>query len=159
MPVCLLEGMEPRRIAAITFTTKAAMEMRSKVRENLVELEQQAQDPEERQKWRDLSAQIDSARIGTVHSLCAEILRNHPAEAGLDPRFEVLDEGLSAALKKRAVEDTLNQLVEYEKFMPLLAAIPLRDLKQLLNDLLDKRFDAEEIFEKKSTIAIISSMI
>ena len=147
---CLLaEGVEPRRIAAITFTTKAAMKMRSKVRKSLAELERQARDPEERQKWSHLSAQIDSARIGTIHSLCAEILRNHPAEAGLDPRFEVLDEGLSAALKRRAVEDTLNQLVEDEKFMPLLANIPLRDLKQLLNDLLDKRFDAQEIFEKK----------
>ena len=147
---CLLaEGVEPRRIAAVTFTDKAAMQMRSKVRESLSELERQAQDPEERQKWSVLSAQIDSARIGTIHSLCAEILRNHPAEAGVDPRFEVLDEGPSAALRQQAAEDTLNQLVEDEKFMPLLANIPLRDLKQLLNDLLDKRFDAQEIFEKK----------
>lgn len=147
---CLLaEGVEPRRIAAVTFTDKAAMQMRSKVRESLSELERQAQDPEERQKWSGLSAQIDSARIGTIHSLCAEILRNHPAEAGVDPRFEVLDEGQSAALRQQAAEDTLNQLVEDEKFMPLLANIPLRDLKQLLNDLLDKRFDAQEIFEKK----------
>ena len=147
---CLLaEGVEPRRIAAVTFTDKAAMQMRSKVRESLAELERQAQDPDERQKWSALSTQIDSARIGTIHSLCAEILRNHPAEAGLDPRFEVLDEGPSAALRQQAVEDTLNQLVEDEKFMPLLANIQIKDLKQLFSELLNKRFDAQEVFEKK----------
>jgi len=143
---CLLaEGVEPRRIAAVTFTDKAAMQMRSKVRESLAELERQAQDPDERQKWSELSAQINSARIGTIHSLCAEILRNHPAEAGLDPRFEVLDEGPSAALRQQAVEDTLNQLVEDEKFMPLLANIQIKDLKQLFSELLNKRFEAQEI--------------
>ena len=115
----LAKGVKPRRIAAITFTTKAAMQMRSKVRESLAALEQKASSSEERENWSDLSAQIDSARIGTIHSLCAEILRNHPAEAELDPRFEVLDEGLAQVLKNQAVEAGLNRLVEEERFIPL----------------------------------------
>lgn len=145
----LAQGVEPRRIAAITFTTKAAMQMRAKVRESINTLEQQATDPEERKKWSDLSAQIDSARIGTIHSLCAEILRNHPAEAGLDPRFEVLDEGLSQVLKNQAVEDTLNHLVEEERFIPLFENLKIKDLTKLLKDLLEKRFETQESFEIK----------
>ena len=145
---CLLaEGVSPRKIAAITFTKKAAMEMRSRVRKTLMELQQIAQDPIERQKWADLSAQMDSARIGTIHSLCAEILRNHPAEAGVDPRFEVLDEGLSMALRAQAVDDTLKKLVEEERFLPLLENIPVRSLTSMLKEMLGKRLEARESFE------------
>jgi len=143
----LAEGVKPRQIAAITFTDKAAMQMRSKVRESLAKLEQEATDPQERKHWSDLSAQIDSARIGTIHSLCAEILRSHPAEAGLDPRFEVLDEGMSQVLRKQAVVDTLDKLIEEERFMPLLENFEVRDLTKLLKSLLEKRYDALEIFE------------
>ena len=145
----LAQGVEPRRIAAITFTTKAAMQMRAKVRESITTLEQAATDLEERKKWSDLSAKIDSARIGTIHSLCAEILRNHPAEAGLDPRFEVLDEGLSQVLKNQVVEDTLNNLIEEERFIPLFENLKIKDLTKLLKELLEKRFEAQEIFEIK----------
>ena len=145
---CLLaEGVSPRRIVAITFTKKAAMEMRSRVRQKLMELQQKKQDPLERQKWTDLSAQMDSARIGTIHSLCAEILRNHPAEAGVDPRFEMLDEGLSMALRVQAVDDTLKGLVEEEHFLPLLANIPIKNLTKMLKEMLQKRLEAREIFE------------
>lgn len=145
---CLLaEGVAPRRIVAITFTKKAAMEMRSRVRKKLLELQQNSQDPAERQRWVDLSAQIDSARIGTIHSLCAEILRNHPAEAGVDPRFEVLDEGLSMALRVQAVDDTLKKLVEEDRLLPLLENIPLRNLTKALKEMLEKRLEAQESFE------------
>ncbi len=145
---CLLaEGISPRRIAAITFTKKAAMEMRSRVRKTLMELQGKSGDQPDRQKWMDLSAQMDSARIGTIHSLCAEILRNHPAEAGVDPRFEVLDEGISMALRFQSVDDTLKQLVEEELFQPLLKSIPLRDLTSMLKEMLEKRLDAQEAFD------------
>lgn len=142
----LAEGMAPRRIAAITFTKKAAREMRSRVRQKLMEFQQLAINAQEQQKWMDLSAQMDSARIGTIHSLCSEILRAYPAEAGVDPRFEVADEGLAAALRMQAVEDTLNTLVEQDEFLPLLLNISVHNLTQMLNDLLDRRLEADEIF-------------
>ena len=83
----------------------------ARVRGKLIELQEAAGTEEERQLWAE-SARMDSARIGTIHSLCSEILRAHPAEAGIDPHFEVLDEGLSAALRIQAVEDTLKLLVQ-----------------------------------------------
>lgn len=145
---CLLaDGVSPRRIAAITFTKKAALEMRSRVRKILMELQQKTQDQTERQRWADLSAQIDSARIGTIHGLCTEILRNHPAEAGVDPRFEVLDEGLSMALRVQAVDNTLKKLVEEERFLLLLANIPVKSLTKILKEMLEKRLEARENFE------------
>ena len=143
----LAKGTEPRRIAAITFSTKAAQEMRSRVRLKLMELQSQATENADQRYWSELSSQIDSARIGTIHSLCAEILRNHPAEAGVDPRFALIDEGLSAALRKQAVEDTLVKLVEEDKFLPLLFKIPVRDLSKMLVQMLTARLETKEAFE------------
>jgi len=144
----LAEGISPRQIAAITFTKKAALEMRSKVRDALIELQTQAKgDSEEIQKWSDLAAKMDSARIGTIHSLCTEILRAFPAEAGIDPRFEVVDEGVSKAYQHQAVEDTLKSLVAMDRFLPLLKNISLSTLRDILQTLLEKRFDSVEVFQ------------
>ncbi|MBP8998362.1 MAG: UvrD-helicase domain-containing protein [Anaerolineaceae bacterium] len=144
----LAEGIPPRQIAAITFTKKAALEMRSKVRDALVTMQVQSiDDGEERQRWADLSAQMDAARIGTIHSLCTEILRAHPAEAGIDPRFEVLDEGVGKAYQSQAVEDTLKNLVSQDHFLPLLQNFELSSLKDILKTLLEKRLESMEVFQ------------
>lgn len=142
----LAEGIPPRRIAAITFSTKAAREMRARVRNKLFQLQQSATSEAERQGWVEFSAQMDAARISTIHSLCAEILRAHPAEAGIDPRFEVVDESLSAALRVQAVEDTLKALVEEDYFAPLLKHISTYDMTTMLKELLNQRLIAGEVF-------------
>ncbi len=156
----LAEGIPPRRIAAITFSVKAAREMRSRVRETLFELQQDAPTEEERQRWLALSAQMDAARISTIHSLCAEILRAHPAEAGIDPRFGIVDESLAAALRLQAVEDTLKALVDEESYAPLLTNIPLFDLRTMLKDLLNRRLEADEALNQQADhLAVITQML
>ncbi|NLN69301.1 MAG: UvrD-helicase domain-containing protein [Chloroflexi bacterium] len=156
----LAEGIPPRRIAAITFSIKAAREMRSRVRETLYELQQDATTEEERQKWLALSAQMDAARISTIHSLCTEILRAHPAEAGIDPRFETVDESLAAALRLQAVEDTLKALVDEKSYAPLLNNIFLFDLRAMLKDLLNRRLEANEAFNQQvDHLALITEML
>ncbi|HPH95900.1 MAG TPA: UvrD-helicase domain-containing protein [Anaerolineaceae bacterium] len=139
----LAEGHPPRSVVAITFTEKAAREMRSRVREALNDLAIKAASEIERQRWLDLTAHMDSARIGTIHSLCAEILRAHPAEAGIDPRFDVLDEGLTAALRAEVVEDTLAILVEDLQFSLLIQTLGTEGLKTLLSFMLENRLEAE----------------
>jgi ATP-dependent helicase/nuclease subunit A len=106
-----------------------------------LQLQQSATSEEERQGWVELSAQMDAARISTIHSLCAEILRAHPAEAGIDPRFEIIDESLSAALRVQAVEDTLKALVEEDDFAPLFKHISTYDMTAMLKELLNQRLD------------------
>ena len=72
------EGMDVTRILALTFTEKAANEMRERVRKELAKAG----------KLGDL----DRAEIGTIHSFCAHVLRQFPVEAGVAPDFQV-DEG------------------------------------------------------------------
>ena len=145
----LADGLSPRRVVAITFTKKAAREMRSRVRKALGKLAQRSANQDERQRWIALGNQMDSAQIGTIHSLCSEILRTHPADASIDPRFEVLDEGLTAVLRSQVVGDVTTLLVEQPEFSKLFEEFNTSGVEKLLKFLLDQRLDASEIFSRK----------
>lgn len=90
-------------LVAITFTREAAFEMRQRLRE---ELEERAKTSPGGAWTRHLS-QLASARIDTIHGLCADLLRANAAQAGIDPLFTVLDENESAILLDDIVQDLL----------------------------------------------------
>jgi ATP-dependent exoDNAse (exonuclease V) beta subunit len=94
------DGIAPGRILAITFTERAAGELRARVRARLLELG-------ERQAARDTEA----AFVGTFHGFCARLLRAHPLAAGLDPDFEVVDEGRAARLRVLAFQEAVRGFV------------------------------------------------
>jgi ATP-dependent helicase/nuclease subunit A len=137
----LAEGLQPRQVVAITFTEKASREMRSRTRSWLRVLILQAKTLEKRKYWAGLDSQMDSARIGTIHSLCAEVLRNHPAEAHLDPQFVVVDENQTAALRAASVENGLVWAVQQAGMDRLLRTFSLGTLERLLSSLLAKRLE------------------
>jgi ATP-dependent helicase/nuclease subunit A len=140
----LAERLPLRSLAAITFTKKAAREMRNRVREEMrVYLERADLLTEERDRWQNLYTALDAARIGTIHSLCAEILRAHPAEAGVDPRFEVLEEGQTNILRRRALDEALAWAADDEKAVVLFSLLGERDLRDTLDTLLRQRLDAQ----------------
>ncbi len=93
-------------LVAITFTREAAFEMRQRLR---LELERRAQ-AHDGERWARHLAQMDSARIDTIHGLCADLLRANAAQAGVDPKFEVLDETEAAILLDEVVADELAAL-------------------------------------------------
>ena len=90
-------------LVAITFTREAALEMRHRVR---LELETRAR-TSAGDHWARHLARMDSARIDTIHGLCADILRANAAQAGIDPKFEVTDETEAAILLGETVDDVL----------------------------------------------------
>ena len=95
-------------LVAITFTREAALEMRNRVRQTLMN-RLQHEDVESRlEHYGRLLAVMDSARIATIHSLCSDILRSNAAQAGLDPEFEVLEE-IDAQILLEDVVDTVMQ--------------------------------------------------
>lgn len=140
------EELSPRRIAAITFTRKAAREMRNRVREAISTYLGQGLSPQEHARWDRCYSQLDAARIGTIHQLCTEILRAHPAEAQVDPRFEVLDEAQAALLQTQAMERALAWAAEDKEGVALFELLGERRLQQVLAQLLRERLKTRAAF-------------
>lgn len=82
---------QPSEIAVITFTRKAAAELRQRVQVRLEEAGCDEQDAERRKRLQEASTHLGDAFLGTIHSFCARLLREHPFEIGLDPEFSELE--------------------------------------------------------------------
>ena len=88
-------------VAAVTFTHKAAGELKVRLRQKLDEARQTAPDGE-RDNLEDALKRLEEASIGTIHSFCAQILRERPVEARIDPAFQDLTEQEQRRIYERA---------------------------------------------------------
>lgn len=103
------------RIVAITFTEKAATEMKKRIRQGIRERMETARaqgDDEGAGCWYRLLISAERIRVSTIHSFCTTLLREHPVEADVDPTFRVLNEQEAGLLLRDAVEEILVPAVE-----------------------------------------------
>lgn len=157
------QGVPLRALIAITFTEKAAREMRSRIRREIEQwlnsLPPSGGTPDGGKAgdgggvWQRAFIDLDSARIGTIHSLCADLLRLYPAEAGVDPRFTVLEEGRAALLQAEAVESALAWAANERDVVQLFAAFRENELRRLLTVLFLKRLDAIPLLQQPDSLA------
>jgi ATP-dependent exoDNAse (exonuclease V) beta subunit len=120
------DDVDVARILAITFTEKAAAELKARVRGRFEALG----DPER-------ARQTEGAWVSTIHGFCARLLRTHPLAAGIDPRFAVLDENAARALAAGAFDGALDQLAEEhgDPALDLIAAYRPGDLRETIMSL------------------------
>jgi ATP-dependent helicase/nuclease subunit A len=85
------EGVDVESILVITYTERAAGELRGRIRAALVDRGRP-----------DLARALDGAWISTIHGFCHRLLRSHPFAAGVDPRFRVLDESQGRVVRSEA---------------------------------------------------------
>jgi ATP-dependent exoDNAse (exonuclease V) beta subunit len=96
----LAEGRaEVSEIVAVTFTEKAAGELKLRLRERLDRARTDAgADATRRARLDEALKGLEEAHVSTIHGFCADLLRERPVEARVDPLFEVLTESASARL-------------------------------------------------------------
>jgi len=90
-------------IAAITYTNQAAADLKRKLREEL-----------RRANRRELAAEVDEARIGTIHAFCGDVLREFALRGGLPPSLRILTEDDTHTLIDEIARDTVISAVELE---------------------------------------------
>ncbi|MDP8911656.1 MAG: UvrD-helicase domain-containing protein, partial [Actinomycetota bacterium] len=117
------EGIDVDSVLVITYTNRAAAELRARIREALVA----------RQRW-DLARELDGAWISTIHGFCARLLRAYPLEAGIDPWFRELDERQAAVIRGEAFETALSEFCAHgaPERLQLLATYGVRGLRSML---------------------------
>src|SRR6202048_113383 len=91
------------RIVAVTFTEKAAGEMKLRLRSEIEKVRPLAA-REERDRLDRALEELELARMGTIHAFCGDLLHDRPIEAGIDPLFEVASEEEAEALADEAFE-------------------------------------------------------
>jgi ATP-dependent helicase/nuclease subunit A len=85
----LRAGIEPDNILAITFTRKAAAEMRQRIVDRLKEASRLSEFDASR--WRDLKERLGDIAVSTIDAFCLQLLREFPLEADVDPGFDLAD--------------------------------------------------------------------
>ena len=102
-------------IISVTFTEKAAGEMKLRLRTRLERAREEVTVELERERLTLALEELEVARVGTIHGLCADLLREYPVEAGVDPLFEVASD---------ADSDVLLAAAFYRRFQELLQTQP-----------------------------------
>jgi len=98
---------------AVTFTDKAAGEMKLRLREQLErERQEVAAGTPEARRLEEALAELEAARIATIHAFCADLLRERPVEAGIDPAFAVLPDDERDVLLGRAFDAWFGRALE-----------------------------------------------
>ena len=132
------------QLAAITFTEKAAAELRFKLRQKLGETKQSS--------WvAQAISEFDQAQVSTIHAFCARILRMRPVDAGVSPSFRVADEEESSLLFSRMWDAWLESMVERDPgFFRSLRRMEIKpdDLKITAKKIFDNRDLFHACYEK-----------
>ena len=133
------------RLMAITFTDRAAREMRDRIRARIREELQQCEDADV-PAWQEILRDLESARIQTIHAFCTSTLRRYSTELGIDPEFTVLDAPTASSLLAETVETQLETFLRERNpdAANLVLRFGLEGTLRILQSLVEQRFQLRE---------------
>lgn len=137
------EELPLARLVALTFTEKAARELRARVR--LACRKRADQGGTDAGYWRAVLRGLEAAPIGTFHSFCAQILRRFPIEAGVEPGFAILEESLAPTVRDRTLLHCSRRWLESRDpdYIALAAEFGSDDVSRLIGRLIGLRARAD----------------
>jgi ATP-dependent helicase/nuclease subunit A len=140
----LRAGVDPAHILAITFTRKAAAEMRERIVRELRGMARLS--PADEARWQALRDRLSDISISTIDAFCLALLREFPLEADLDPGFDVADETMMPRLVEDALDGALRAARRIAVHDPdiglLMAVLGERRARLGLGALLNRRLSA-----------------
>ncbi|NOT27993.1 MAG: UvrD-helicase domain-containing protein [Acidobacteria bacterium] len=146
----LRAGVDPSNILAITFTRKAATEMRERIMTTLRAAGERGEIPAAR--WRELRDRTADIAISTIDAFCLSLLREFPLEADLDPAFSIADETELPRLIDEALDGALRicraAAQEDETVALAFSQLGERRARAALTSLLSRRLVAPEILAR-----------
>lgn len=101
-------------IMALTFTKKAAAEMQERIRKEIIDREERADNFNQKKYWYQQKLNLNGAIISTFHSFAANILRQYPVISDVDPEFQVLEENEAAELLEEAINEVIEEGLNQE---------------------------------------------
>jgi len=115
-------GIPLSQIAAVTFTEKAAGELKARLSSLLLEVARHGEGERSRRARAALD-DVERAEVSTIHAFCQTLLKERPVDAGVDPGFIPIDEVASRALAARVWHDWWRREVEQSPEGPVAEAL------------------------------------
>ena len=149
LKILLEKDLPPNQVVAITFTEKAAAELKQRI---VNEVNARLQAEPHNTRLEEIRIGMLSAQISTIHAFCSQILREYPVEAGVDAGFSVL-QGIHQRLTLRdTINSTLREIAERpdedetrEKLVNLLRIFGKTRLGEYLEELINQREAVERL--------------
>ena len=145
----LLEGREPKTIAAVTFTELAASQLLERVREFAVRLAnndiptelkaaiENGLTADQTQNIKNAVQNIDEISCSTIHGFCYQLIKPYPAEANIDPGASVLDASQATLIFGEIVDDWIRERLSTEKTGGYLPELVMQDPKKTIGQIRD----------------------
>lgn len=114
----ILDGAKVSEILAVTFTKKAASQMKDKLKRELIKaVNADTTSAEERKRLKEQLSEVASADISTIHSFCAKLIRSHFFDAGVAGDFKIIssDDADGVALKNLALDKVLEEAFDEDQ--------------------------------------------